>query len=180
MDAARANRIDVFNGRFGLNVNRLFHDRHLPRGYAPFNVAVIGHRVFVTYAMQDADRQDDTAGAGHGFIDTYTTYGAFLHRFASRGALDSPWGLTIAPSHFGRWSNKLLVGNFGDGRIHVFDPWSGRERATLRSSSGHPIVIDGLWGLIVGDSAAAGTNAVWFSAGPDGEAHGLLGILTKA
>jgi uncharacterized protein (TIGR03118 family) len=175
------NRLDVFNGRFRrLHVDRLFRDEHLPKGYAPFNVATIGHRVFVTYAKQDADRTDDVPGSGHGFIDTFTTYGAFLHRFASRGQLNSPWGLTVAPAHFGRWSHKLLVGNFGNGRIHVFGPQTGRELGTLRGSSGHAIVIDGLWGLLVGDSVAGGPDAVWFSAGPDGEAHGLLGILTKA
>lgn len=175
------NRIDVFNSSFQrLDVGRLFRDRFLPRGYAPFNVAAIGDKVLVTYAKQDADRTDDVAGRGHGFIDAFTTYGAFLHRVASRGDLDSPWGLTLAPADFGRFSNDLLVGNFGDGRIHVLDPRTGRELATLTNSSHHAIVIDGLWGLLVGDAAAGGPDAVWFSAGPDDEAHGLLGILTAA
>jgi len=175
------NRIDVFDSSFTrLDVGRLFRDPRLPRGYAPFNVAVIGQRVLVTYAKQDADRMDDAAGPGHGFIDAYTTYGAFLQRVASRGDLNSPWGLTLAPAHFGKFSNDLLVGNFGDGRIHVLNPRTGHELGTLSDTAHHPIVIDGLWGLIVGDEAAGGKNTVWFSAGPDGESHGLLGTLRAA
>jgi uncharacterized protein (TIGR03118 family) len=172
------NRVEVFNARFHrLHVGGLFADRHLPSGYAPFNVAEIGNRVFVTYAKQDANGEDDVAGQGHGFIDVYTTYGVLLHRFASRGVLDSPWGLTIAPAGFGKFTGDLLVGNFGDGRIHAFDAHTGRVEGTLRDAQHHPIVIDGLWGLLVGDAVAGGTNSIWFSAGPDGESHGLLGIL---
>jgi uncharacterized protein (TIGR03118 family) len=172
------NRIDVFSGTFKLlHTPHQFRDQKLPKHFAPFNVAVIGKRVFVAYAKQDSARMDDVAGAGHGFIDTFSTHGVLLHRFASRGNLNSPWGLALAPKKFGSFSSDLLVGNFGDGRIHVFNPTNGHEIATLRRGNGKPIVIDGLWGLLVGNSAAGGANAVWFSAGPDGEAHGLLGTL---
>jgi uncharacterized protein (TIGR03118 family) len=175
------NRIDVFDSSFHpVSVPLLFRDQYLPRGYAPFNVAEIGNRVFVTYAKQDADGADDVAGPGHGFIDVFTNYGVFLHRFASRGDLNSPWGMALAPSSFGHFAGDLLVGNFGDGRIHVFDPWSGREVGTVRYANHRPVVIDGLWGLIVGDATAGGSEAVWFSAGPDDESHGLLGTLTAA
>lgn len=173
------NRIDVFDSTFKpLSVGLLFRDASIPRGYAPFNVTEVGQQVFVTYAKQDADREDDVAGVGHGFIDVYTNYGALLHRFASRGVLDSPWGLAVAPAHFGAFSGDLLVGNFGNGRIHAFDPRTGRLVGTLRGANHRPLAIDGLWGLLVGDDVAGGPNAVWFSAGPDGEAHGLLGTLT--
>jgi uncharacterized protein (TIGR03118 family) len=173
------NRIDVFNSQFQLlAVPGLFTDPRLPYGYAPFNVAEIGGKVYVTYAKQDAMRHDDVAGAGNGFIDVYTDYGVLLDRFASRGVLNSPWGMTIAPSNFGAFSGDLLVGNFGDGRIHAFDPRTGRLLGTLRGAYGQPLVIDGLWGLLVGDAVAGGPDAVWFSAGPDGEAHGLLGTIT--
>ena len=156
----------------------LFADPSIPKGYAPFNVAEIGQRVFVTYAKQDADRRDDVAGPGHGFINTFTPYGVRLDRFTSRGALNSPWGITVAPAGFGRFSGDLLVGNFGDGRINAYDPQTGRMLGTLRGSNDRALSIDGLWGLLVGDAAAGGPNAVWFSAGPAGESHGLLGILT--
>jgi uncharacterized protein (TIGR03118 family) len=172
------NRIDVFDAGFNrLPVDKLFQDPSLPRGYAPFNVAEIGDQIFVTYAKQDAARHDDVAGHGHGFVDVYTNYGVLEHRFASRGVLDSPWGMVIAPDSFGDFAGDLLIGNFGDGRIHAFDPHSGRLVGTLSTAKHQPIVIDGLWGLIVGDQAAGGTDSVWFSAGPDGEAHGLLGLL---
>ena len=84
----------------------------------------------------------------------------------------------VAGPDLGQFSGDLLVGNFGDGRINAFDPQTGRMTGTLRGSNDRPLSIDGLWGLLVGDPAAGGPNAVWFSAGPAGETHGLLGILT--
>jgi uncharacterized protein (TIGR03118 family) len=171
-------RIDVFDGSFQrVHDRHAFRDRRLPRHYAPFNVAVVGNRVFVTYARQDAQGMDDVAGPGHGFVDVFTPGGRMVRRFASRGELNSPWGMTIAPSGFGRFAGDLLVGNFGNGRIHAFDPRSGAMLGTLRDRQHRPLVIDGLWGLIVGDPVAGGTESVWFSAGPDDEQHGLLGIL---
>ncbi|MDH2416521.1 TIGR03118 family protein [Nocardioides sp. CER19] len=176
------NRIDVFNERFhGVRTAPgAFRDRSLPRGYAPFNIAEVGGRVFVTYALRDAQGEDDVAGAGHGFVDVYSDGGAFLRRFASRGVLNSPWGMTIAPQGFGHVSGDLLVGNFGDGRIHAFDPRTGSLRATLRNTSGRPLTIEGLWALVVGNPVAGGTDAVWFSSGPDDEEHGLVGLLRLA
>jgi uncharacterized protein (TIGR03118 family) len=173
-----ANRIDVFDAAFApVPVTGMFTDPTLPAGYAPFNVAEIGGQVFVTYAKQDADAEDDVAGPAHGFVDVYTTSGAFVTRFASHGVLNSPWGMTIAPANFGQFSSDLLIGNFGDGRIHAFDPNTGEVLGTLRGTSGAPLAIDGLWALMVGDAAAGGPNSIWFSAGPDDESHGLLGIL---
>jgi uncharacterized protein (TIGR03118 family) len=172
------NRIDVFDGSFkAISDDRLFHDPYLPRGYAPFNVAEIGNQVFVTYAKQGADAHDDVAGRGHGFVDVFTNFGAFQSRLASHGALNSPWGLVIAPASFGSFAGDLLVGNFGDGRINAYDPHNGHFRGTLVDAKHKPVAIDGLWGLTVGDPAAGGTDSVWFSAGPDGESHGLLGLL---
>jgi uncharacterized protein (TIGR03118 family) len=172
------NRIDVFDGAFTLQPSAgLFTDPRLPAGYAPFNVAEINGQVFVTYAKQDADAHDDVAGPAHGFVDVYTTGGAWVQRFATHGVLDSPWGMTIAPAGFGQFSGDLLIGNFGNGRIHAFDPNTGAVLGILRGTSGRPLVIDGLWALLVGDAAAGGPNSVWFSAGPDEEAHGLLGVL---
>jgi uncharacterized protein (TIGR03118 family) len=157
-----------------------FADPTLPAGYAPFNVAAIGSRVFVSYALQDADKVDDVSGAGHGFIDVYGFDGQWQQRFASRGVLDSPWGMTIAPTGFGPFAGDLLVGNFGDGRIHAFDQWTGHLDGTLRDGDGHPLEIEGLWGLLPGNGTTARSDAVWFSAGPDDESHGLLGTLTSA
>ncbi|MGH8859627.1 MAG: TIGR03118 family protein, partial [Jatrophihabitantaceae bacterium] len=172
------NRVDVFDSSFRrLDVGLLFRDRHLPRGYAPFGIAAIGDHIVVTYARQNDARHDDVSGRGHGFVDVFTTYGAFVRRLVSRDDLNSPWGLTLAPPSFGRLAGDLLVGNFGDGRINAYDARTGAEAGVLRDAHHRPIVIDGLWGLLVGDPSAGGTDAVWFSAGPDGEAHGLLGVL---
>jgi uncharacterized protein (TIGR03118 family) len=175
------NRIDVFDGQFHpVTDDRLFRDPSLPAGFAPFNVTEIGNQVYVTYAKQDSAGHDDVAGPGNGFVDVFTNYGAFMKRLVTRGLLNSPWGLTIAPANFGAFSGDLLVGNFGDGRIHAYDPNSGRLLGTLRGPNARPITIDGLWGLLVGDPGAGGPDSVWFSAGPDGEAHGLLGILRSS
>jgi uncharacterized protein (TIGR03118 family) len=170
------NRIDVFDSTFApVPAAGVFSDPTLPQGYAPFNVAEIGGQIVVTYALKGGE--DDIAGPAHGFVDVYTTSGAWVKRFASHGVLNSPWGMTIAPANFGQFSGDLLIGNFGDGRIHAFDPNTGEVLGTLRGTSGKPLAIDGLWGLIVGDAGAGGPDSVWFSAGPDGESHGLLGTL---
>ena len=175
-------RIDVFGKAFHrVNLGpSAFWDPAMPKGYAPFNVAVVGSRVFVSYAKQDSMKHDDVAGAGHGFIDVYSADGMLLSRFAKRGVLNSPWGLTIAPAGFGAFAGDLLVGNFGDGRIHAYNPWSGHLDGTLRDSSGAPIWIEGLWALMPGNGTSAPADQVWFSAGPGGEAHGLLGLLRSA
>jgi uncharacterized protein (TIGR03118 family) len=172
-------RIAAFDAAFQpLKLPRgAFSDRRIPYGYNPFGIAVLGDRVVVTYALRDRKTNDDVKGRGHGFIDVYSTSGRLLQRLASRGVLNSPWGLATAPAHFGAFSGDLLVGNFGDGRIHAFDPRTGRLRGVLRTSNGRPIMIDGLWGLLPGNGTSAGTDDVWFSAGPQDESHGLVGVL---
>ncbi len=171
-----AHKIDVFDSAFNLvDSAGMFSDPTLPADYAPFNVAEINGQIFVTYALKGGE--DDIAGPAHGFVDVYTTSGAWVKRFASHGVLNSPWGITTAPANFGQFSNDLLIGNFGDGRIHAFDPNTGEVLGTLRGTSGVPLAIDGLWGLITGDPGAGGVDSVWFAAGPDDESHGLLGTL---
>jgi len=134
--------VDVFNSRFHLvHLPGVFRDRHLPGGYAPFGIRAIDGFIYVTYAKQHADRHDDVAGPGHGFIDVFTTSGFLVERLVSRGALDSPWGLEVAPKGFGPFGGKLLVGNFGNGRIHAYGLFSGRPAGTLRLA-GQPGVAD--------------------------------------
>jgi uncharacterized protein (TIGR03118 family) len=171
-------RVDVFNSRFHLvHLPGSFRDRHLPRGYAPFGIRAIDGFIYVTYAKQNADRHDDVAGPGHGFIDVFTPSGFLVERLVSRGALDSPWGLEVAPKGFGPFGGKLLVGNFGNGRIHAYGLFSGRPDGTLRIKHDKPITIDGLWALQFGTATTGGTGTLLFSAGPNGEADGLLGSL---
>lgn len=172
-------RIDVFDDQF----NRIslpapfFTDPRLPRGYAPFNVAVLGDSIYVTYAKQDADAEDEVDGPGLGIVDQYSAFGLLQRRLASHGPLNAPWGVAVAPSSFGAFAGKLLVGNFGDGRINVYDPRFGAFLGQLRDANGQPITIDGLWSLLPGTATSGGTDAVWFSAGIDDEQHGLVGEL---
>lgn len=174
----RNGRIDVFDHNFQpVPLPReFFHDPTLPRGYAPFNVAVIGDAVYVSYAKQDDAKHDEVDGKGMGFVDVYTDLGLARHRLASRGALNAPWAITVAPASFGAYAGDILVGNFGDGRINVYDA-SGRFDGPLRTADGKPLVIDGLWGLLPGTAANGGTDALWFAAGINHEADGLLGVI---
>ena len=136
-------------------------------------------RIYVSYAKQGTP--PDEVDAPHlGYVDVYTSQGHLIRRLVSRGALNAPWGLAQAPSHFGQFSGALLVGNFGDGRIHAYDIHTGHMLGTLRRPHGGPVVIDGLWGLRFGNGVTGARNALLFSAGPGGEAHGLLGELRKA
>lgn len=170
-------RIDVFDSHFHrVDMQGAFRGQ-VPRGYAPFGIARLGGVVYVTYAQQDPTRHDDVAGPGHGFVEVFDQSGHFLRTLVSRGPLDSPWGLAVAPSGFGRYGGALLVGNFGDGRIHVVDRHSGRVIATLTGRDHRPVTIDGLWGLLPGNGTAGERSDVWFSAGPGDESHGLLGVL---
>ena len=180
-------RIDVFDENFQkVHISEeLFDDDELPRGYAPFGIHRFGDRVFVTYAKQDADRHDDVKGPGHGFIDEYTLEGFFVRRVASRGKLDSPWGLAIGPESFGDFDDALLVGNFGDGRIHAyrFLPRQGRYvlAGALRDCRGEPIAIDGLWSIAPGNGGPSGSpNQLFFTAGLNDEADGLFGFIRRA
>jgi uncharacterized protein (TIGR03118 family) len=172
----RNGTVDVFDQNFK-QVNS-FTDKHLPKGYAPFNVQVLDGHLFVTFALQDADKHDDVAGAGHGFVDEFDLEGHLLDRVASRGPLDSPWGLAIAPSGFGALAGDLLVGNFGDGTINAFDLKHDHFEGKLLDANGAPITIGDLWALVPGNgSANSDPNKIYFTAGVKDEAHGLFGSL---
>lgn len=175
-------RVDVFNSSFRPVQlgGRAFTDRSLPSDFAPFNAQTIGNRIVVTYAKQDAQRHDDAAGPGNGFVDVYTTSGHLVRRLVSQGALNSPWGLAMAPRGFGAFGGDLLVGNFGDGRINAFNPRSGQFVGTLRNRQRQPITIDGLWSLRFDHGSFGTRGGLTFSAGPDSEAHGLLGEIVSS
>ena len=172
----RFGTVDVFDGKFNqLNWAGAFTDPNLPAGFAPFGIQNIGGLIYVTYALQNGEKHDDVKGAGHGFVDVYTTSGAMVSRFASGGALNSPWGLAAAPASFGNFHGDILVGNFGDGRISAFRP-DGTFRGQLKSETSAPIQIDGLWGLRFGNGGNGGdVNSLFFAAGINDEADGLFG-----
>jgi uncharacterized protein (TIGR03118 family) len=160
-----------------------FVDPTIPAGFAVFGIQNIGGELYVTYAKQDASKDDEVEGAGNGYIDVFDLEGNFIKRLVSNGPLDSPWGLTLAPTDFGKVGGDLLVGNFGDGTIDAFNVNSGAFLGTLDNSNGDPIVDQGLWGLTFGNGGSGGNlDTLYFTAGiagPEGqvEDHGLFGAL---
>jgi len=176
----RHGTVDMFDQNF--NQIGSFTDSSLPAGYAPFNVQVLDDRLFVTFALQDATKGQDVAGDGNGYVDEFDLEGHLLQRVASNGVLDSPWGLAIAPASFGSFAGDLLVGNFGDGTINAYDLNNNDAFVgTLSDASGNPIVLPALWELIPGNSSGGlGGNpgTIYFTAGLQSEAHGLVGSLT--
>lgn len=169
-------RVDSFGSDFAPELSGAFLDPNLPSGFAPFGIQTLGSSVFVTYAMQDADGEDDVSGPGLGFVDEFDANGVLQRRFASQGVLNAPWAIAEAPADFGTLSGALLVGNFGDGRINAFDRATGAFLGALSDGSGNPIRIDGLWGMSFGNGFQnQPTNTLFFAAGPDDESHGLYG-----
>jgi len=171
--AAGTSGIDIFNSTWGATtLSGTFLDPNLPAGLTPYDVQNINGTLFVTYSHR---------GQVGGVVDAFDLNGNLLRRVATGGPLDQPWGLAIAPSSFGEFAGKLLVGNFGDGRITVYDPNAvdGAAIAQLRDPSGAFISNPGLWGLIVGNGGAGGrSDTLYFSAGIQNETHGLFGSLT--
>ena len=156
-----------------------FVDPHIPAGYAPFGIANIDGDLFVTYAQQNAQKHDDVAGPGHGFVDVFDTDGHLLRRFASRGPLNSPWAVTRASFAFGRFSGRILIGNFGNGHISAFDN-HGQFAGELEDVQGNPLMIDGLWTLTLGGGRGSSSDTLYFAAGPNGETNGLFGTIAPA
>lgn len=174
-------RIDVFSSSFAPVAVAAggFTDPTLPAGYAPFNVANIDGKLYVSYALQDSFKHDDVAGQGHGFVVVYDVNGTLLARLENGLWFSSPWGMTLAPAGFGKFSKDVLVGNFGSGQIAAFDPATGVFKGLLRDEFNDPVMIDGLWGLGSGNGGSAGpTTTLFFAAGLNGEADGLFGTLT--
>jgi uncharacterized protein (TIGR03118 family) len=175
----RENAVDVFDGNFQPVVDATaFSDSMIPAGFAPFNVAALNGKLYVTYAKQNGAKHDDVAGAGNGYIDVYDLNGRLLKRLISGGALDSPWGLALAPAGFGKFGNDLLVGNFGDGKVNAFDAVAGTHLGSLNDPHGKAVQIEGLWGLAFGTGQNSGSaTTLFFTAGIGGEKHGLIGSL---
>ncbi|MFO1476258.1 MAG: TIGR03118 family protein [Verrucomicrobiota bacterium] len=175
-------RVDMFDGQFQYLGS--FADTNVPDSFAPFNVKRIRGKLFVTFAKQLLpDAEDDEAGPGNGYVDIADGDGTILRRFASQGALNSPWGMVVAPQHFGVFSRALLVGNFGDGRINAYDLLTGQWLGTMRDPLGNDIILEGLWGLtfekdeVAGKECEFNAQRLYFTAGPGDEADGLVGVI---
>jgi uncharacterized protein (TIGR03118 family) len=184
----RKGKIAVFDGnfqpvRFGL-VKGAFEDPKIPRGFAPFNVMNIGGNIYVAFAKQDSAKHDDVDGPGLGFVDVFSPSGKLLMRLQHGAWLNAPWGMTLAPSDFGEVSHQLLIGQFGSGQIAVYNSVTGEFLGLLKDPKDNVLAIDGLWSLSFGNgvlplTAGAGPlNTLFFTAGIQGESHGLFGTLT--
>jgi uncharacterized protein (TIGR03118 family) len=176
----REGKIKVWD-RTWAPVNMSFTDWRLPWGYYPFNIQVIGDQLYVTYAQRTADGRS-RAGNGRGIVNVFSTSGQFIKRFASHGNLNAPWGVAKAPMSFFDnvyAENGILVGNFGNGRINVFDT-TGKYIGQLRKNKTAPLVIDGLWAISFAPSTSTiDPNRLYFAAGPNHETDGLFGYVIK-
>jgi uncharacterized protein (TIGR03118 family) len=186
----RSGHVDVFDSQF--NPVKLspgaFHDALIPASFAPFGIANINGNLYVTFAQQDSEKHDDVAGAGHGFVDVFSPSGTLLMRLGGGGLnpeLNSPWAVVLAPADFGRFSNDVLVGSFGDSHVSAFNPTTGAFVGQLANPNGTPLVLvggfagsdtKGLWGLSFGNGNGAGaTTTLFFTAGINHESDGVFG-----
>jgi len=199
-----AKRIDVWDTAFH-RIPMVFTDPDLPDTYSPYNIQAVGDYLFVLYAelsTSGSTAGHGIAGAGKGYVSVFKTDGSFVKRFASKGSLNIPWGITQAPGSFlekndmtmeaksnsGINSNDanhdpkdpvILVGNFGDGHINVYSE-DARYLGQLQSHN-QTIAIDGLWALSFAPSTATAIdpNRLYFTAGPKNESDGIFGYLIK-
>jgi uncharacterized protein (TIGR03118 family) len=175
-------RVDVFDSAFHpVNWAGAFVDPKLPAGYAPFGIQNLQGNLYVAYGKQDADQHDEVAGRGLGLVDVFDANGKLIRRVATGGALNAPWGLAMAPADFGRFSNALLVANFGDGRISAFDARSAEFLGQLRGTDGRRLAISGLWGIAFGNGVnGQASSSLFFAAGTNDEVNGLYGRIDPA
>jgi len=180
------NKIDAYDGTAQpVQTTGGFANPAIPSGFAPFNVVIINGNVYVTYAKQDDAKEDDVPGAGNGYVALFDQSGNLIVNLISQGALNSPWGMAVAPTNFGPFGGALLVGNFGDGKINAYDMISGAMMGTLNDPSGNPIAFPGLWSINFGSGARSeDPGTLYFTAGigggPDNdplESHGLFGSI---
>jgi uncharacterized protein (TIGR03118 family) len=158
-----------------------FADAAVPAGYGPFNIWLLGGKLYVMWAKQNTAKTGWVNGAGLGAVSIFDLNGNLVQHLATGGPLNAPWGVAIAPATFGAFAGDVLVGNFGDGTINAFDPTSGKALGALADENGNTITIPGLWALILGNGGSGGdANAIYFAAGGANENHGVLGSIQAA
>jgi uncharacterized protein (TIGR03118 family) len=176
-------KVDVFDASYARQPTSptafTFVDPELPADYAPFGIQAVLDgtlQLYVAYARKDAGGEEVT-GAGLGIVSVFDTNGGFVRRLVSEGGiLDAPWGIALAPADFGTLSNALLVGNFGDGKIHGFDSTTGELVGTVADANGDEFAVPGLWGLAFGnDSNNQPRTTLFYAAGINGEVNGVVG-----
>ena len=181
-------RVDMFDSEFRkLEAPGAFVDPTLPSNLKPFGIQEIGNQVYVTYTKQWGSGGSGSSGSGGsgssgGSVDSavsvFDADGRFVRRAIARSTLKQPWGLAVAPANFGKYSNRLLVGDFHDGTITAYDN-NGALLGTLNDTRGQPLRIPGLWGFQFGNGVNnQPTNALFYGAGPNGMGGGVYGSVT--
>jgi uncharacterized protein (TIGR03118 family) len=180
------NKVDVFDTHFTkpAAMQGKFIDPTMPTGFVPFGIATLNDQLYVSYAKRDAAKHDETTGAGLGYVDVFDFSGNFVSRFASAGALNSPWGMAVAPAGFGSLAGDLLIGNFGDGKINIFAP-NGTALATsmgpLTVTNGGTLTIPGLWSLVFGNGDSdKPLTTLFYTAGFADQTDGVFGSIAAA
>jgi uncharacterized protein (TIGR03118 family) len=177
----RSNMVEMYNTNYAFVTS--FTDPAMgPLGFAPFNIRTFQNKLVVIYAQQDDQHHDDVPGLGNGYVDIFNVDGTLVRSFAAQGALNSPWGVAIAPYNFGKFSEALLIGNFGDGTINAYNIFSGEYLGPLTDSTGKSIALAGLWGLTFNVDPALGNleytaATLYFTQGLNGENDGVLGSI---
>jgi uncharacterized protein (TIGR03118 family) len=176
----RAAKIAVWDTTFAFNaaLSAKFLDDQIPAGFAPFGIQNIRGQLWVTYAKQDGPKHDPVNGEGNGFVDVFGTDGNLIRRFASQDGLNSPWGVVLAPDNFGEFSNDILIGNFGDGKITAWELESGKFVDFMKDKYGETINLGTLWTLVFGGGLKASPQVLYFTTGLINEQDGLFGTLT--
>jgi uncharacterized protein (TIGR03118 family) len=174
-------KIDVYDTAFALtSVPGKFSDERLPKGYKPFNIMSIQGNLYVSYALLEEGGDEETVGRGLGIVNVFDADGFLLKRLISHGQLNAPWGMALAPAGFGKFSNTLLVGNFGDGTIHAYDPSNGNHRGRLRAGN-KDVELEGLWGIAFGPGVQhQPTDTLFAAAGIHDEDNGLYARIDAA
>ncbi len=183
--------VEVYNAAYQpAKLAGSFTDPNLPTGYFPFSIHILGTQVFIAYAQHSGTVAPyrELLAPGAGVVDVFDTTGTFVSRVVAGGNLNAPWGIALAPASFGIYSSDLLIGNFGDGKINVYDPKTFSYIGQLMDSSGKSLVYASLWELLTGGTSVSGTTSVsggntsnvYFSAGLTGEAHGLFAAISNS
>ncbi len=157
-----------------------FSNPFAAQGYSPYNIQTFNGALYVSYAQPSAEQLGEgITGSGLGKLAQFDFDGNLLTTWDDGGLLNVPAGMAIAPANFGKFSNALLVANFGDGTIVAFDQTTQQTLGYLRDGKGNLIVVPGIWGLTFGNGKSLGElNHLYFAADPGDEtSDGLFGKL---
>lgn len=156
-------KVEMYDTSFNF-IGVFTDDALVASGYSPYNVAVNGKYVYVTFTK----KVDIFAipGVGFGYVDIFSKDGQLLFRHISRDPLNAPWGL-----EFSDCGKYLYVGNNGDGKINIFDLCTGEFIGPLMDKNCNPVQIGNLWGLSLYKYRLS------FAAAIDDGKNGLIGYL---